>query len=259
MAPLNQCRLPRCGTPVFALGLCQRHYKQQRTGRLRDPHEPQVGSSAGHGQYGILERDEDSVLCHECGRRLQSLAWHLRKAHEMTAEDYRQAYGLGRSQELISLGLLRRYSQAAISRVGTSGWRRFEAARDPVAASRTRDLAAPSPAAVWAKRTDYAPANLPRRTRTTKVCPQCGNTYTGSRRTCSPDCATAARRAAAQRQSDRQPRLTETQRDELRSASATHLPVVIRRFQTQGITSADIGSILGRSGAWMTAHYPRTH
>lgn len=28
-----------------------------------------VGDPDGHGQYGILDVDEESVLCHECGRR----------------------------------------------------------------------------------------------------------------------------------------------------------------------------------------------
>ena len=49
--------------------LCQRCYKRRLGGRPRLITLRRVGDPDGHGQYGILDVDEESVLCHECGRR----------------------------------------------------------------------------------------------------------------------------------------------------------------------------------------------
>ncbi|MFJ7280528.1 MucR family transcriptional regulator [Kitasatospora sp. NPDC098663] len=56
-----------------------------------------------HPDFGRLIRDVDAdlVVCHVCGRGYRSLGCHLR-AHEMTAAEYRDQFGLMRSRPLSS-------------------------------------------------------------------------------------------------------------------------------------------------------------
>lgn len=134
-----QCSVDPCDRPALAKGLCRLHYTRQRNGRpLTDPEQPPVGSSSGHGQWGVLDDDGDSVLCHECGDRFQSVGAHVGRTHEMTAREYRRAHGIPAGVSLQSAALTRQQSEAAASRVGTAGWARFEQRRDPAAASHAR-------------------------------------------------------------------------------------------------------------------------
>lgn len=46
--------------------------------------------------YGHLEVDDDGrLVCHECGRSYLRLPHHLRAAHDLTADEYRDRHGLG--------------------------------------------------------------------------------------------------------------------------------------------------------------------
>ena len=49
---------------------------------------------SGFGTLGVVDRDEDTVGCHECGRRFRMLVQHLRLAHEMTVAEYRRLHQL---------------------------------------------------------------------------------------------------------------------------------------------------------------------
>ena len=80
------CTVAGCWQPVFARGWCRKHYSRARRGRPLQDEKPAVGSPAGHGQYGILTRDEWSVLCHECGGWFSALGQHVRRRHELTAD-----------------------------------------------------------------------------------------------------------------------------------------------------------------------------
>lgn len=131
------CIAPDCDRPAVARGMCMMHYKRVRAGKPLeiDKH----GRPAGFGQYGVLDRDEDSVLCHECGGRYPNLSAHV-PAHGYTARQYKQHYGLPLTKGMMSLRLSRERSEASKARVNTAAWRRLEAARDPVAASLSRTL-----------------------------------------------------------------------------------------------------------------------
>ena len=126
-----------CGEAAIAVGLCQRHYSQQGRGTLA-PDGPAVGSPSGFGCYGVIDRDEDTILCHECGRRLAALGYHISRAHGMTVTQYRTKHGLKRGVGLVAEGVARDRSQQAVSRVGSPAWQRLEAARDPAAAAHSR-------------------------------------------------------------------------------------------------------------------------
>ena len=85
------------------------------------------------------------MTCHECGRRLAALGWHV-CGHDMTADEYRESHGLSRGQPLTSLGTAAALSAASSARVGTAGWQRMVAHRDPQAAAAARDFTVTAPA-----------------------------------------------------------------------------------------------------------------
>ena len=102
----------------------------------------QVGDPDGHGRYGIIDGDGKRILCHECGRTYKSLAAHAQMAHQMTAEDYRSAHGIPKRIPLVSPEVSAAKSEKSKSQVGSEGWKRLEAKRDPTAASHARDKTA---------------------------------------------------------------------------------------------------------------------
>lgn len=56
-----------------------------------------------YGQVGVLNIDKvnDRVQCHICGRWFRALGTHLRSRHGWTADDYREEFGLNRGQSLV--------------------------------------------------------------------------------------------------------------------------------------------------------------
>jgi len=135
--PVATCPVTGCGRPVLALGLCSMHYKRQRAGKPLAT--PAKGDLSGYGRYGVMDRDEDSVLCHECGERFESVGAHLKSAHGMTAREYRDRHGIPRTTPLVCERISRTHAERARGQVGSAGWARLEAARDPAAASAARD------------------------------------------------------------------------------------------------------------------------
>lgn len=254
------CEVAGCDAPHLADGLCQRHYSQRRRGRLA-PDAPQVGDPSGFGRWGVLDRDEESVLCHECGRRLGSLGYHLRRVHDMTVPEYQDAHGLARTVGLVSLGVARRLSERALDQVGGAGWQRLEAARDPVAASGARDEGAMrSPAALrQAARKGRALSVRQRGTGVVRECSVCGAPHQGRGVTCGRDaCLTEVRsRRSRASTSARYVAASDEQASELRRATGDALGVVVRRLQSEGVSSASIARALGRSRAWVSEHFPR--
>ncbi|PXY05045.1 MucR family transcriptional regulator, partial [Corynebacterium striatum] len=100
------------------------------------------GDKDGHGRYGYLDGDDARIICHECGRAYKSLAAHAQMAHQMTAEDYRAAHGIPKRIPLISSEVSAAKSEKSKAQVGSEAWMRFEAKRDPTAASHARDKTA---------------------------------------------------------------------------------------------------------------------
>lgn len=91
--------------------------------------EPRVGiDPSGFGIYGEVDRDETTILCHECGERLAWLPNHLKHTHGMTSDEYRDRHGLARKQPLSSIELQRRRSAAAKAQEGSAAWAKFQEA-----------------------------------------------------------------------------------------------------------------------------------
>ncbi len=255
---LRACRA--CGArPAVVRGWCMSCYKRARRGTLPDPGAPKVGDRDGYGRYGVLDRDDATVLCHECGRRLMSLGYHLRATHGMTAAEYRVAHGLPRTLGLQSLGLLELRSRQGQELVGGPGWGRLEAARDPLAASAARvpESMRVAPGSMVAK-AETSRANVPRRERRWRTCPVCGTQHQRRKDSCgAPACVSKLRAEAAARAHRQAHRpLTESEHAVLLAATESTLPAVVRSLQDGGVRSAEIGDVLGRSVSWMSKHYP---
>jgi len=70
-------------------GLCAVHQRRRTLGQpMIQPHDLVGQIPSGYGLLGIVERDKHAVMCHECGRWLGGLAWHITKVHGMTVARY---------------------------------------------------------------------------------------------------------------------------------------------------------------------------
>lgn len=118
-----------CEEPVWARGLCRRHYRRAARGLVLDPDDGrQVGvTPSGHGLWGVLTESGGRLLCHECGRWYVALGVHVGMRHG-SVRDYRLTHGLTMSTPLAAPALSQRLAQAATD---TGAARRLEPARSP--------------------------------------------------------------------------------------------------------------------------------
>lgn len=84
------------------------------------------------------------IECLECGRRLQTLHMHLRRAHEMTCEDYRQKWAIPAKVALAGT-LLRAMHRQTMLRLVRAG----AMSKDPSAAARASVGAPRQPQVAW--------------------------------------------------------------------------------------------------------------
>lgn len=130
----------------------------------------EYGDPDGHGTYGQLTMgDNGGLICHECGQERQFLGRHVRE-HDMTADQYREAHGLGRSTRLVSPELAQTFSEKAAERVGSPAWGRFESARDPDAAREESRQAQQEPLRAQALESRRKQALAASRSRPPRVC-----------------------------------------------------------------------------------------
>ncbi len=123
------CRF--CGRVARSGGLCAVHQRRRTLGEpMIQPHDEVGTAVSGFGLLGIVDRTEDGVLCHECGRWLGGLAWHISKIHGMSIMEYRDKHQLPATVPLVSLSTSQRLSVTSIQRMGTPEWRRFVERRD---------------------------------------------------------------------------------------------------------------------------------
>jgi hypothetical protein len=238
--PSTCCVTVRCGREPVAGGLCRRCYAyRRRHGEVPTLTGPQPGDRTGHGRFGILERTWDGVSCHECGGWYSSLAAHIRLAHDLTAAEYRQRYGLARRQPLVSLAMSEAMSTRSRDRVGSSAWRRLEAARDPVAAAnaRGRDLMVSRPAIVESRQ-QIAAANSAAQA-IEHLCAVCGRPIARWRG--ADDRRTLCDRARCHSQSKRQAAL---------AAAAT------RRAASRQLTAAEVRRLRSMSRTELASYIP---
>ena len=170
-----------------------------------------VGEASGHGQWGLVDRTDSGVLCHECGQRFASLGIHLARVHDITTRAYRHRHGL------------------------------------------------PAKASLALRGTSEQPRRRPH------PCGRCGTELTDPGKLCG-DCRIIRRQEAeARRAAELKPRprrerwrlLTDDERDQLASTPSDDLAVLVETLQRDRVTSAEIGTVLGRSPKWMARRHPR--
>lgn len=195
--PIVGCELPSLPTR----GLCDRHWTRLRSGvHLVSDHDLVGLRPSGFGVFGVVIRDEAAVLCYECGRWLGTLGKHLRRAHELTARDYRISHGIALGDPLSSLSLSRSLSAAA-NRKTPEQKRQAQEHLEVIRAEATQAArSAQRPAGGVAKRA----AGRSRQAAlgaTARACRICGSPCpTPNSRTCSTECKSEAfRRAAGKR------------------------------------------------------------
>lgn len=69
-------------------------------------------SPDGYGRYGILDQRDGKLVCHECGETYSQLATHVFGAHGISAGQYREKHGLGRTTRLVAPSVRQKLSVA---------------------------------------------------------------------------------------------------------------------------------------------------
>lgn len=258
------CRTTGCNRSAIADGLCRRCYgHRRRNGALPDLTGPQVGDPADHGRYGIMERQQDTALCHICGLWTASVGKHSQAVHQMGAAEYRRRYGLARGTPLVSLALSEAASRRSISRIGTAAWARLEAARDPVAASHARGPDAYRPAPEVAPSRVARAAALAAAMAQPHCCSVCGrsipdwrgaddNRALCGRRACQRRMLAArSARSTATKAAGYRP-LTAAERQAVIDATDTTLSALTLRLRADGVRQLDVAAARGISQSMLS-------
>lgn len=98
IGPVRKCSAEGCMRAEWARGLCNTHYARLHTSGVVQEHH--VGDPVHTGYWGIVDENDEGVLCYECGKRFQSLGTHLPGAHGMKAKAYKDKYGIPRGRSL---------------------------------------------------------------------------------------------------------------------------------------------------------------
>lgn len=166
--PVAGCPRPRDSAST---GLCSYHRHRQRQGRPLETGISEVGArSSGHGLFGVVERDEDAIMCHECGRWMRMLTKGHLARHGLTHETYKQRHGLAREEPLACESYRQAHREKLLARpdiiaAGTAAIAGRAGTEAAAAAARGRPVA---PAAAAART-----ASLPRG-RAPRACAVCG-------------------------------------------------------------------------------------
>ena len=97
------CRVAGCPRPRDSAitELCSYHRHRQRQDKPLETGIDEVGARpSGHGLFGVVDRDEDAIMCHECGRWMRVLTPGHLSRHGLTPDLYRQRHGLAREEPL---------------------------------------------------------------------------------------------------------------------------------------------------------------
>lgn len=131
----ERCSLDGCHRPTPGGSLCALHQRRSTRGEALLQDHDRVGEApSGWGLLGVVDRDDEAVLCHECGRWLGSLVQHLRQAHGLTVDEHRDRHELPATTPLASRQISQRLRETSRERIGSPEWKRFEAARAQVTA-----------------------------------------------------------------------------------------------------------------------------
>lgn len=137
--PGERCSLDDCHRPRIGGSLCALHQRRRIRGETLDQDHDRVGETpSGWGLLGVVDRDDEAVLCHECGRWFGSLVQHLRQTHGLTVDEHRDRHELPATIPLASRQMSQRLRETSRERIGSPEWQRFEAGRAEVTAEAQR-------------------------------------------------------------------------------------------------------------------------
>ena len=104
MAPVGDiyCVAYRCQHEAASgRQLCRAHQRRlDQGGGLPTADELFPGDPSGHGVFGVVDRSDTGVLCHECGQRFNRVGPHLPRAHHIDVTTYRKRHGIPTAQSL---------------------------------------------------------------------------------------------------------------------------------------------------------------
>lgn len=153
-----------------------------------------LGEPDGLGRYGVVDEDDDGLLCAECDWRGVHLGLHAYRAHGLTAAEYKQRHGLRRSRGLVAAPTRDRLIAHGVAQYPSRT--KLQEVRDPAEASEARLRLGRPVAAEAAKRRDERMAALAQSSRlgTVVVCLQCSAEFcplvsAKRRKFCSRSCA----------------------------------------------------------------------
>lgn len=97
---MSRCVAFGCETQT-AGQLCRFHARRLKRGLgLPTEKDPRVGDPSGHGLWGLVDRAEGGLRCHECGQRFANLGIHLARTHNLSARLYRDRHGIPDEESL---------------------------------------------------------------------------------------------------------------------------------------------------------------
>ena len=104
----RKCVVPECEWWAVEQDRCYAHAIQRRRERvLLDPSDVDSSTTAtprrsGHGWWGHLDDDGETIACHECGERFRALTRTHLQTHGLTAREYKQRHGIEQRIGLVS-------------------------------------------------------------------------------------------------------------------------------------------------------------
>ena len=104
----RKCVVPDCEWWAVEQDRCSAHAIQRRRDRvLLDPSGFDSSTTAtprrsGHGWWGHLDDDGETIACHECGERFRALTRTHLETHDLTAREYKQRHGIEQRIGLVS-------------------------------------------------------------------------------------------------------------------------------------------------------------
>ncbi|MFI8774046.1 MULTISPECIES: MucR family transcriptional regulator [Gordonia] len=104
----RKCVVADCEWWAVEQDRCSAHAIQRRRERvLADPSGVDSSTTAtprrsGHGWWGHIDDDGETIACHECGERFRALTRTHLETHDLTAREYKQRHGIEQRIGLVS-------------------------------------------------------------------------------------------------------------------------------------------------------------
>lgn len=122
----RKCVVPECEWWAVKQDRCYEHSIQRRRERvLSDPAGVDSSTTptprrSGHGWWGHLDDDGETIACHECGERFRALTRTHLETHDLTAREYKQRHGIEQRIGLVSTEIRERQQHQVATNPRTS-------------------------------------------------------------------------------------------------------------------------------------------